>query len=485
MAYKERVRFAPSPTGMMHIGNIRTALLNFLFAKQKNGIFILRIEDTDQARNYDPQATQIIQDLTWLGLTYDEGPIKGGPDAPYFQSQRADIYAKALEDIKQKGLVYPCFCTAEELERRRARQIALKKPPRYDRACLELSPEEIKAKIAAGTPHILRFKIDQERKITIKDLAHGEITFEMKNFSDFPLTRSDDTCTFIFANFVDDMLMKISTVVRGEDHLTNTACQAMLYDAFNVPLPIFWHLPIVCSVDGKKLSKRDFGSSLRDLKDAGFLPEAMANYLAIIGGGSFKEEIMTLDELAQAIDFDHMHATGGVKYDVEKLKWMNNKWINRISPEELTERCMPFLVEAYPQAASIVRAQLTNILQLLKTDFHLLIDAVSAVRFYFEKPTLSPDLLATFTNKEQLSAIVSQMLVHTNDGNKCAAIAKEKAKEAGIGINDIFSFIRVGLTGSAQGPSVHDLITILGAEESKKRLQDLIDGSLHFYSVKM
>jgi glutamyl-tRNA synthetase len=470
----DRVRFAPSPTGMMHIGNVRSALMNFLFAKQKKGTFILRIEDTDQARNFDPQATQIIQDLTWLGLTYDEGPIKGGPYAPYFQSERADIYAKALLDLTSKGLVYPCFCTTEELERRRTRQIALKKPPRYDRTCLMLTPDEIKTKLAAATPHILRFKIDQDRRITIKDLAHGEITFDMKNFSDFPLTRSDESATFIFANFVDDLLMKISTVVRGEDHLTNTACQAMLYDAFNVPLPIFWHLPIVCSVEGKKLSKRDFGSSLRDLKDAGFLPEALVNYLAIIGGGTFKDEIMSLDELAQAIDFDHLHATGHIKYDVEKLKWMNNKWINRISPDALSQHCMPFLVEAYPQITSMEITQVNTILQLLKTDFHTLKDAVDAIKFYFENPKISPDILALFTNKTQLSAIVSQLLAHTADSDACITQAKELAKQNGISIKDMFSFMRVGLTGSIQGPSVLDLMRILGPEETKNRLEHLI-----------
>jgi glutamyl-tRNA synthetase len=385
-----RLRFAPSPTGMMHIGNVRSALMNFLFAKQKKGTFVLRIEDTDQARNFDPQATHIIEDLTWLGLTYDEGPIVGGPYAPYFQSERANLYDNALNELKQQNLVYPCFCTAEELERRRARQIALKKPPRYDRACLTLSAGEVAAKIAAQTPYILRFNIDQTKRTTIKDLAHGEITFEMKNFSDFPLTRSDGSSTFIFANFVDDLLMKISTVVRGEDHLTNTACQAMLYEAFNAPLPIFWHLPIVCSVEGKKLSKRDFGSSLRDLKDAGFLPEAIVNYLAIIGGGAFKEEIMSLDELAQALNFDHMHSTGHIKYDVEKLKWMNNKWINRLSADELTKHCMPFLLAAYPRIAAMDQAQLSSILQLLKTDFHTTKDSVQAIQFYFEKPTVTP-----------------------------------------------------------------------------------------------
>lgn len=474
MTHQDRVRFAPSPTGMMHLGNIRTAFMNFLYAKQKNGTLILRIEDTDQARNFDPQATQIIKDLTWLGITFDEGPEKGGPYAPYFQSMRADLYQKALDELIAKNMVYRCFCSTEELERRRARQIALKKPPRYDRVCLALSADDIQQKLDAETPYIWRFKLDQDKKVTIKDLAHGDITFDLKNFSDFPLTRGDNTATFMFANFVDDMLMKMTMVIRGEDHLTNTAGQATLYAAFEAPLPTFWHLPILCNIEGKKLSKRDFGFSLNDLREAGFLPEALLNYLGIIGGGSFKDEIMTVEELAQAIDFDHLHATGGVKYDVEKLKWMNNKWIGRLAPETLTDHCMPFLLEAYPQIASMDRAELTGILQLLKTDFNMLKDAVQAVRFYFAAPTLSPELLAAFANKEQLSAIVSQLLAHTTDADACIKLAKDLAKQNGISIRDIFSFIRVGLIGSIQGPSVLDLMKILGATESKKRLEHLI-----------
>ncbi|MEX0849328.1 MAG: glutamate--tRNA ligase [Candidatus Dependentiae bacterium] len=470
----ERVRFAPSPTGMMHLGNIRTALMNFLFAKQKNGTFVLRIEDTDPSRNFDKGAKKIIEDLTWLGMSYDEGPEKSGPYAPYFQSERTDLYKKTLQQLIDSELVYRCFCTNEELDKRRARQIALKKPPRYDRACLHLSTDEIQEKLNANTPFIWRFKLDHEKKININDLAHGQITFDLKNFSDFPLSRSDGSFTFMFANFVDDMLMKMTTVVRGEDHLTNTAGQAALYNALNAPLPTFWHLPILCNIEGKKLSKRDFGFSLRDLKDAGFLPEALLNYLAIIGGGSFKDEIMSIDELTQAIDFDKINATGQVKYDVEKLKWINNKWIDRIDPMTLTEGCLPFLKTAYPQVADMDIEKLSNILQILKTDFNTLKDSVDAVRFYFEQPTYNPELLAKFENKAQLSAIVSELLDKTTDDKTFTNLAKQKAKEHGISIKNMFSFIRVGLMGSIQGPSIHDMLAVLGAQESQKRLKNLI-----------
>jgi glutamyl-tRNA synthetase len=471
----ERVRFAPSPTGMMHLGNIRTALMNFLFAKQKNGTFVLRIEDTDPSRNFDPGAKKIIEDLTWLGMSYDEGPEKNGPYAPYFQSERDDLYKKTLQQLIDLELVYRCFCTNEELDKRRARQIALKKPPRYDRACFHLSTDEIQEKLKVNTPFIWRFKLDHEKKININDLAHGTITFDLKNFSDFPISRSDGSFTFMFANFVDDMLMKMTTVVRGEDHLTNTAGQAALYNALNAPLPTFWHLPILCNIEGKKLSKRDFGFSLRDLKDAGFLPEALLNYLAIIGGGSFKDEIMSIDELTKAIDFDKINATGQVKYDVEKLKWINNKWIDRIEPMALTEGCVPFLKAAYPQVADMSTEKLSSILQILKTDFNTLKDSVEAVRFYFEQPTYSPELLAKFDNKAQLSAIVSGLLDKTADDKTFTNVAKQKAKEHGISIKNMFSFIRVGLMGSIQGPSIHDLLKVLGSQESTKRLENLIE----------
>jgi glutamyl-tRNA synthetase len=469
-----RLRFAPSPTGMMHLGNIRTALMNRLFSKQKHGTFILRIEDTDSARNFDPQAKEIIEDLHWLGLFYDEGPEVGGPYGPYFQSQRTDLYQEALNGLLAKNLLYRCFCTPEELEKRRTRQIALKKPPRYDRSCLMLNQKEIEELLNKKTTFIWRYKLDQEKSVTINDLSHGTITFELKNFSDFPLTRGDGSFTFIFANFVDDMLMKITHVIRGEDHLTNTACQAALFEAFNATLPTFWHLPMICNVEGKKLSKRDFGFSLRDLKIAGFLPEALLNYLSIIGGGSFKEEVMSFDELVQALNFDHISTTGQVKFDPEKMRWMNNKWIARISADELLARSMPYLIEAYPQIKNISQEQLSHMLQLLKTDLSTLKDVVPAIRFYFEQPVLNRGLLSHFEDTPKLSAILSELLNQATDSQSFVDFAKKLAKGHEVKIKELFGFIRIGLMGTMQGPSIHDLIEILGINESKKRLMNLI-----------
>src|SRR5579863_4599044 len=258
---KVRVRFAPSPTGMMHLGNVRAALINFLFAHQKKGTFVLRIEDTDAQRMLDPEAKKIIEDLAWLGLTYDEGPHVGGPYAPYFQSERMNLYQEKLHLLKEKNLIYRCFCSEEELAKRRDRQQALKLPPRYDRTCLALSEKEINHLLDNNTLFIWRFKLDHQRSVTITDLAHGETTFKLSNFSDFAITRQDGSFTFIFANFVDDLLMKITHIFRGEDHLSNTANQAALFAAAGAPLPIYWHLPILCNLEGKKLSKRDFGFS--------------------------------------------------------------------------------------------------------------------------------------------------------------------------------------------------------------------------------
>lgn len=297
-----RVRFAPSPTGFMHLGNVRAALLNFIFARQKVGTFVVRIEDTDQQRNIDPEGRQIFEDLAWLHIAYDEGPSKGGPYEPYYQSQRSAIYERYLKLCQEKNLIYRCFCTPEELEKKRARQLALKQPPRYDRTCLHRPAAEIEAFLATHQPFIWRFKLDYEKSVSFYDLAHKEMHFELKHFSDVPLTRQDGSFTFMFANFVDDVEMKITHVFRGEDHLTNTAVQVYMYETFGAEPPVFWHLPIIGNAQGKKLSKRDFGFSLTDLKNAGYLPEALANYLAIVGH-SVEHELMDMKQLIDTFNF--------------------------------------------------------------------------------------------------------------------------------------------------------------------------------------
>jgi nondiscriminating glutamyl-tRNA synthetase len=476
--HKIRVRFAPSPTGMMHLGNVRAALINFLFAKQKCGTFILRIEDTDAQRMFDPEAQKIIEDLTWLGLTYDEGPHVGGPYTSYYQSARTDLYEQQRTTFEEKKLIYRCFCTEQELEKKRIRQQALKLPPRYDRTCLALSQEEIDRSLAEQVPYIWRFKCDHNLSLTITDLAYGNITFDMSNFSDFAITRKDGSFTFIFANFVDDYLMKITHIFRGADHLSNTANQAALFHGINAPLPTYWHLPILVNLEGKKLSKRDFGFSLRDLKDAGFLPEAVANYVSIIGG-SYKDEIMSLDELAQQFNFNTINASSHITYDIEKLKWVNKSWINRYSPEQLTAQCRPYLEAAYGEnAQQLDQATLTNLIQTIKSELTTTADVVNALEFYFTQPhVMLVDIEACIpqTAYHQLKTIVTEnkQLLLSNEAEFTPHI-KIAAKNVGLSLKELFWFLRLAMMGKTNGPGIHELVTMLGGQEAFRRIEKIL-----------
>ena len=453
MAKTTRVRFAPAPTGIMHLGNIRAALINYLFAKQKGGNFILRIEDTDPQRNFDPEGKKIREDLAWLGLSYDEGPEVGGPFAPYFQSQRNNLYQEKLEVLKNKHLIYRCFCTQEELEKKRQRQRALKLPPRYDRTCLHLTQEKINQQLEKNMPFVWRFKLDHAVTIEINDLAHNKVRFELNNFSDFPITRQNGSFTFMFANFVDDLAMQTTHVFRGEDHLTNTAGQAALFHAVGATLPTYWHMPIMCNIDGKKLSKRDFGFSLRDLKNAGYLPEAICNYLAIIGS-SFKKEIMSLDELAQNFDFENIHTTGCITYDVEKLKWVNRKWIDQLKPIELAKRCRPNLLNAYPEIQTIDDQKLVNLLQIVKTEMITLNDSAKLLSFYFARPNISSIDVSALIAKEhsdRVIALITENIDTLTASETFVENIKQAAREKNIPLKEIFWFLRMILMGETNG----------------------------------
>lgn len=470
-----RVRFAPAPTGMMHLGNIRTALMNYLIAKQKDGTFIIRVEDTDPERNFDPGAVKIMEDLAWLGLDFQEGPGKDGGFGPYFQSERTELYKQKLQEFIEKDLVYRCFCTSEELDKKRARQIALKKPPRYDRTCLELNKEESNSK-AASTPFIWRMKLDHNKKLTINDLSHDTVTFDLKNFSDFPITRQNGTVTFMFANFVDDSLMNISCAIRGEDHLSNTAGQAAMYEASDQTMPAFWHMPILCNIDGKKLSKRDFGFSLRDLKDAGFLPEAIVNYLAIIGG-SFKNEIMSLEELTKAIDYDHLPTTGQIKYDVDKLRWVNHKWICQSDTLKITQLCRPYLEESYPEVKKLSDENLAAVVEHVQKEMITLRDVVQLLAFYFSTPAYLKTVASTLVDPSKLAAyktLIKEAL-EEKTANLFFTKVKEYIKAADIKPKEAFSYIRYALTGAPKGPGVGELIEMLGYDTSRTRIEKLLN----------
>jgi len=471
-----RVRFAPSPTGLMHIGNVRTALMNYLFALQKNGAFVLRIEDTDPERNFDPEAKHILADLAWLSLQHSEGPDVGGDYGPYFQSQRMDIYKKALDQLIEKQAVYRCFCTTDELEKKRQRQISLRMAPRYDRTCMKLSQQEIQKKLDAGMPFIWRMKLDHDKTVRINDIARKVMKFELKNFSDFPLTRQNGSYTFMFANFVDDMSMKMSHVLRGEDHATNTAGQAALYEAVDAPIPTFWHLPILCDIHGKKLSKRDFGFSLKDLKAAGYLPEAICNYLAIIGG-SFEQEIMSLEQLAQTLNFDETHTRGQIKFDADKLKWINRKWIAQYDTKKITELCLPFLLKEVPEAKNLEKEKLVTLVGMVQTDLVVLPDIVNALRFYFVAPDVSAVKLNSILEKpvlQNVATVVSEKLEQITNPDQFLNSVKTTAKNSGIPLKALYSFLRFALMGTTKGPGIGELITMLGEQEAKQRLQQAL-----------
>jgi glutamyl-tRNA synthetase len=473
MSLPVRVRFAPSPTGFMHLGNVRAALLNYLFATHYQGTFILRIEDTDAQRNVASSTDKILEDLQWLNLPFTEGPTIGGDYGPYYQSERAHLYQQHLEILIEKKLVYHCFCTVTELENKRQRQIALKKPPRYDKSCLKLSAEALEQKLQEKIPFIWRFAIDDTKHSVINDLAHGSINFDMKNFSDFALTREDGSFTFLFANFVDDLLMKITHVIRGGDHLSNTANQAALYNAFNAPLPIFWHLPTICSKDGKKLSKRDFGFSLDDLKNAGFLPQTICNYLAIIGQ-SFDEEVLDLMTLTKVFNFDHVRQAGDICYDLEKITWLNHKWVLKLSPEELLYHTKSFVEKAFPQVAELTDKELMTMLQKVKTSIKVLADAPKALHTYFEKPTPSLSQL-----KEKLGDKFDTVIAIIKDLMKEQPIsfdtAKKLALEHKISIKELFSSIRYLVTEQFEGIGMHELLDLIGEEKFVARIKKVLN----------
>jgi len=449
-----RVRFAPSPTGKMHLGNVRTALENYLFAQKHHGSFILRVEDTDFERNFDPGAHQILADLAWLNLSFDEGP--------YFQSQRTDLYQEKLNLLAEKKMVYRCFCTQEELEKKRERQIALKKPPRYDRTCLHLTEEQIQKNLAEHKPCIWRFHVDETKSVSFEDLAHGTLSFDLANFSDFAITRQDGSFTFIFANAIDDALMQITHVLRGDDHLSNTVSQIAIFKALQIETPIYWHLPVLCNKNGKKLSKRDFGFSLEDLKSTGYLSQALVNYLGIIGG-SVVDEIMTLEQLVQTLP-DKPSSTSHITYDLEKLNWVNRKWIEKLSAQELANACKPFLVQQY-KLDHVSPEKLGILIGLVQSDLVTLQDSIAATKFYFAAPTIAPTL------DQATKDILEQSLKHLKSFDIWSQYLKQEAKKNNLPLSKLFPLIREILTGSPKGPHVQGIFEVLETIEVERRLK--------------
>lgn len=349
MSDSVRVRFAPSPTGKLHIGGARTAIYNWAFARANGGTFILRIDDTDPTRSTDENTQIILRAMHWLGLDWDEGPEVGGDFGPYSQTERLDLYKQTAERLLAEGKAYPCFCTPEQLAADREAVQARKDPFQgYQRRCRDLSTEEAQARIDAGEPYVLRIKVPEDRgNVVINDAVHGEVTFDAKELDDFVIFRSDGTPTYNFATVVDDALMGITHVIRGDDHLSNTPRQVMVYEAMGAPVPVFAHISMILGADGKKLSKRHGATSVEEYRDAGYLSDAFVNYLALLGWSLDGETtVIPRDVLASQFSLERI-SKNPATFDPKKLDWMNAEYINAMSNADFADQIMlPELLKA-------------------------------------------------------------------------------------------------------------------------------------------
>ena len=344
-----RVRFAPSPTGKLHIGGARTAIYNWAFARANHGTFILRIDDTDPTRSTDENTQIILRAMRWLGLDWDEGPEVGGPCGPYAQTERLDLYREAAERLLAEGKAYPCFCTPEQLEADREAARARKDPFQgYQRRCRDIPADEARARMEAGEPYTIRIKVPEDRgDVVIEDAVHGRVVFDAKELDDFVIFRSDGTPTYNFTTVVDDAAMGITHVIRGDDHLSNTPRQVMVYEALGAPVPVFAHISMILGADGKKLSKRHGATSVEEYRDAGYLSDAFVNYLALLGWSLDGETtIIPRDVLASRFSLDRI-SKNPATFDPKKLDWMNAEYINAMDDDAFIEQVMlPALEEA-------------------------------------------------------------------------------------------------------------------------------------------
>jgi len=376
-----RTRFAPSPTGYLHVGGARTALFNWLWARKNKGKFVLRVEDTDQSRSTQESEQAIIEGLKWLGLDWDEGPVVGGPHAPYFQMQRLATYEKHADALIAKGKAYRCNCTKEELDRLREQAAKEKRGFKYPGTCRNKN-------LPKGTPgSVVRFRMPEEGSTTFKDLVKGEITTQHKELQDEVILRADGVPLYNFGAVVDDIEMGITMVARGDDHVVNTARQILMYQALDYPVPVFAHLPMILGADKQRLSKRHGAVSVLQYRDEGYLPGALINYLALLGWNpGTSQEIFTFEELVREFSFDRVqHA--GARFDWEKLNWINGEWIRAMEDAELVRRLKPFLPDL--DGATILRA-----VPALKTRMVKLADAVPLLDYLWtdpEPPVLEPD----------------------------------------------------------------------------------------------
>ena len=477
-----RVRYAPSPTGMLHVGGVRTALFNWLFARKNGGTFVLRIEDTDLARSTEASVEQLESALRWIGLDWDEGPGIGGPHPPYRQTDRFDLYREASKKLLDEGAAYYDFATPEELAEMRERARAEKRQPIYTGGeYREMDPAEAKRKIESGEPYTVRFKTPRGGQTVVEDMIRGPVTFENSNLEDFVLMKSTDTPTYNFAAAVDDAEMEISHVIRGDDHLSNTPRQILIHQALGNTLPGFAHVPMVLGPDKKKLSKRHGSAHVEEFAAQGYLPDALFNYLALLGAGyAADEEIFTRDELASRFRVDRVSGNPAV-FDENKLRSINALYIRRLSPAELADVAAPMLVEsgaATEEELERDRPRLEGIMDLLKERIALTTDVPDAVGYFYggtldyDEAEFEKQFGKEFVreNFPELAERLKALPEWTEESLEKAI--RELAAEKEKGAKHLIHPLRFATTGRTVSAGLFETMKLLGRERSLLRIED-------------
>jgi nondiscriminating glutamyl-tRNA synthetase len=478
-----RLRFAPSPTGHLHVGNARTALFNWLLARGHGGTFVLRIEDTDAERSTAESERSILEDISWLGLTWDEGPDVSGPYPPYRQSERLDTYRERADAMIAAGQAFYCFCTAETIDAQRQKALAEGRVPRYEGTCRSIPLETARARRAAGESAVIRFRIPDVEEVAFDDAVRGHVVFKQEMLGDFVIVRSDGLPTYNFAVVVDDSLMEITHVIRGEDHVSNTPRQVLLYRAMGATPPTFAHLSLVLGPDHTPLSKRHGATSVAEFRAKGILPESLVNYLALIGWSPGQDqELLPADELARRFKLEAVGKSAGV-FDLEKLAWVNRHYVKDAASERLAELAVPFLRQAGVLAGDASQvaspealAYLTSVMPMVKGAVDTLADIPARlhVLFAFDVTTAGParERVMALANEAGASVVVAALrdelagAPRIADRDAFRAIVDRVKVKSGQKGKALFHPIRVALTGEDAGPELNDAVPAMdrGAE---------------------
>jgi len=473
------VRFAPSPTGYLHVGGARTALFNFLFARHHNGTFILRIEDTDQKR-YQPEAlAEIFTSLKWLGLQWDEGPEVGGESGPYFQSQRTALYRRHAEELLAAGKAYRCFCSEDRLAGLRAEQEAAKMAhgSGYDRHCRDLGAVEVEKMLAASTPHVVRLKVPDNRAVAFHDLIRGDITYDSVQLDDLVLLKSDGFPTYHLANVVDDHQMRVTHVLRGDEWIASTPKHILIYEACGRSPPIFAHMPVILAPDGGKLSKRRGAASVLDYQRAGFLPEALLNFLALLGwapGGD--REIMTLDEMCAAFSLERVQAKAAV-FDQTKLEWMNGVYLQQQSVESLLPGVLALWQKAeLPPPALADEDFLKRVIGLFRERSKKIGEIAESSLYFFRDPAAyDPQAARKYFRAETLplfDALLPRLAVlEPFSHDALEGLYRQLAEGMGLSAGKLIHPTRLAVSGVSFGPGLFEMLELLGCETVGRRLE--------------